>query len=132
MGQQKLEDARAHYHEELLCRTKEAIDRLASSGCTVSFYSVAKHAGIARSTLYRCEDLRALIANARATQRLQSTTVSKSSLAQIEALEDEVSRLHFECDALRQERDDLLRQNKLSKSSRHRAVQYATLTLNAA
>lgn len=57
-------------HEELVRRTRAAIEELAGQSKRISFYSVAEKAGIARSTLYRSPDLRQLVKSARAGEAI--------------------------------------------------------------
>lgn len=71
-------------------RVKHAIDELLAEGLRVSFYSVAQRAQIARSTLYRRPDLKALVEAARP----QPKNVDRApTCTRIDQLEAEIARL---------------------------------------
>ena len=52
-------------------RVRAAVTALVSEGHVPSFYQVSQRAGVARSTLYRNDDLRALVEQARAEVQQQ-------------------------------------------------------------
>ena len=72
-----------------------------AGGERISFYSVATRAQVARSTLYRRPDLRRLVEDARASERLSSPSAANPP-SRIAELESELARV-------RQERDELKR-----------------------
>jgi len=94
-------------HAAALARSAEAIRRLDSDGADISFVSVARAAGVARSWLYRQAELRTQIEKLRAVparrrrvpaaQRVTGESLSR----QVEALKLEASRLRDENRALR-------------------------------
>ena len=68
-------------HDGIVSATEDAIERLLAQSRNISFYSVAKEAGVARSTLYRRDDLRGLVEDARARDANQdSKTTSRTQL----------------------------------------------------
>ena len=99
MNPNPLTEARLNRHRKLTENVSAVIGQLVSEGKRVSFYAVAKHAGIARSTLYRCDDLRQLVTSARAAQERET-----KSTAQAYDFGPAAKTL----DALRIERDALL------------------------
>ncbi len=52
--------------QQMQDRVRAAVAELVSEGRVPSFYQVSQRAGVARSTLYRNDDLRALVERARA------------------------------------------------------------------
>ena len=74
VGEEALAVAREKYSEEVSVRVRSAIDSLVEQGKALSFYSVAEAAGVARSTLYRRDDLRALVEAARSGVRAAAPT----------------------------------------------------------
>ena len=60
-----LENANINRHNRIVSQVEDAIERLLAQSKNVSFYSVAKEAGVARSTLYRVDELRKLVEEAR-------------------------------------------------------------------
>ena len=81
-------------HERIRSSVEQAIARLREEGRKVSFYAVADYANVARSTLYRCDDLRKQVVKARDEG---SEIPACSSLAELTesvlSLESEVARL---------------------------------------
>ena len=68
-------------HHGIVSATEDAIERLYSQSKNISFYSVAKEAGVARSTLYRRDDLRKLVEEARTRNTSRSLEIpSKAQL----------------------------------------------------
>ena len=65
MGQAHLEAINQDSHDEVVARVRQALSELQAANKRISFYSVAEKAQVARSTLYRCNDLRRLIETAR-------------------------------------------------------------------
>ena len=89
-------------HDEVTRRTICAILELLKTGETISFYSVAKRAQVARSTLYRRDDLKRIVMEARdsstppAAQELEI-------LVKIAELEKELAQVKLERDELEKE-----------------------------
>lgn len=52
----------------MVLQVVRAISSLRRRGARVSFYAVAAESGVARSTLYRCDDLRKLVEDARGAE----------------------------------------------------------------
>ena len=99
--------------EELAALTREVVASLLSEGQRVSFYSVSERSGIARSTLYRRDDLRQLVDMGRdAHQKAKGCSARSSaepSRSPTEELQARLARVTFERDLLLQERDKSLR-----------------------
>ena len=90
-------------HDEVISATEDAIERLSARSQTISFYSVAKEAGIARSTLYRRDDLRKLVEDARARNASQHPKIpSKTKLLErIAELEADLEHAKWEIEEAR-------------------------------
>lgn len=74
-------------------RVREAICQLEESGGRISFYAVADTAQVARSTLYRRQDLRRLVEEAR-----NGKTADAHQM--VGGLEEELARITAQRDAL--------------------------------
>ena len=112
--QRTLETERKRASEEIRKRVQGAIELLLEQGRTPSFYAVAETAHVARSTLYRREDLRELVVKARAnsspkvecpaaTSEMQVGELLKEAdhlVKRLNQLRSELSRLSTECDIL--------------------------------
>ena len=88
-------------HSFIVRQTKTAIESLMATGKRISFYSVAKMAQVSRSTLYRCDDLRKLVIEARNTNAISNTALSTDA-ATIAELQRQLAQVTFERDMLRQ------------------------------
>ena len=86
---------------EVARRTKVAIEEMLVGGERISFYSVAKRAQVARSTLYRRPDLRRLIEGARGGETAAIADEPDVD-SDIERLEGELARVLKERDELRE------------------------------
>lgn len=89
----------------IACRVNDALRSLAAEGTYPSFYLVARRAGVARSTLYRREDLRAAVDRARARAR---STASKPTASRanpsVALLQEELRRAWGRIEELEAER----------------------------
>ena len=88
-------------HDEIVSRTKSAIQELRLLGERISFYAVADKAQVSRSTLYRCEDLRKLVEEARRDVA--------SHHFDFAGRDDRVAELERELARVSRERDELMR-----------------------
>ena len=86
--------------DEIARRTIMAIEEMHTSGERISFYSVAKRAQVARSTLYRRSDLRLLVEGVRG-----GGVVEVCALSGIEPLEEELVDVRRERNELRKALD---------------------------
>lgn len=87
-------------HSEIVKRTKAAIRELVEAGKRITFYNVAEKAQVSRSTLYRCDDLRILVEEARA--KTAPRDASNNTLeTRVAELEQELAKVTFERDLLR-------------------------------
>lgn len=75
----------------------QAVAFLAGGGKRVSFYAVSKQTGISRSTLYRCDDMRALVVEGR---KHSERSVPETGCERSASLEDQLSVLALERDLL--------------------------------
>lgn len=91
---------------EVARRTKVAIEEMLADGEQISFYSVAKRAQVARSTLYRRPDLRHLVESARGGRAAEIADKSDVD-SDIERLEEELARVRRERDELREAMDTM-------------------------
>ena len=80
-------------------RVKVAIEEMRAGGERISFYSVANRAQVARSTLYRRDDLRRLVEEARGGGAA-SMPSGFDVVSDIERLEGELARVRRERDEL--------------------------------
>ena len=95
--------------EATTARVAAAIEGLLAEGSTVSFYSVAERAQVARSTLYRRPDLKAAVEEARAASSAEPMRVGEQAglvreVAELCRKVDELSALlpstSYQCVAL--------------------------------
>ena len=89
---------KAHHDHVTEC-TIAAIANLKARGDRISFYSIAKEAQIARSTLYRRPDLRLLVESARSYQE-NTETGSPAPQSRVFELEKQLERVSRERDEL--------------------------------
>ena len=92
-----LHERREAQMEGTATRVVSAIDGLLAEGSSVSFYSVAERAKVARSTLYRRPELRAAVEGARSTAtvepiRANDQTGLAREVAELRRKVDELSR----------------------------------------
>lgn len=113
-----LDEIRQRNSEEIAERVERSIASLLTQGRTPSFYSVAAAAEIARSTLYRRDDLRELVVRARegaaghrGIPEDPQPGCAKELLGENERLRGELARVREELERtradLRQARDEL-------------------------
>lgn len=88
-----LEAQRSNRRANTAARVQHAIDELLAEEAKVSFYSVAQRAQVARSTLYRRPDLKALVEAARL---YPGNADAVPAHARIDQLEAEIARLKEE------------------------------------
>lgn len=127
MARQQQPKVRNPHHRELVARTSAAIADLLASGRRISFYSVAARAAIARSTLYRCNDLRNLVEAAR-------NDASRPSASELGIASEGATAVELEAALHRVtlERDFLLRVlNAGAEKNSFRAVSYALVSLDS-
>ena len=86
---------------EVARRTRAAIEEMRTGGERISFYSVAKRAQVARSTLYRRPDLRRLVEGARG-EGAAAIAGEPDAASDVERLEGELARVRRERDELRE------------------------------
>jgi len=98
-------------HSDIVRRTKSAIEELQMAGERISFYAVADKAQVSRSTLYRCDDLRRLVEEAR-----DCATPRHPELA---GLNDRVAELERELARVSRERDEAMRAASHAPSIRY-------------
>ena len=87
------------HRNEVACRTAAAVEEMLANGERISFYSVAKRAQVARSTLYRRSDLRCLVDKARGGKRA-SALAGPGPFARLADLEGELACVRRERDWL--------------------------------
>lgn len=95
--------AREARSDDVASRVYEAIRVLVAEGARLSFYSVADRAQVARSTLYRNEELRLAVKEAQETslkRRVSDGEGKAALLQQVRALQEELSRVRAQRDAL--------------------------------
>ena len=78
MKQAHLEVIDQNNHSNIVMRVRQAVVELQASSKRISFYAVAKKAAVARSTLYRCDDLRLIVETARAEHAVAHSPVEAS------------------------------------------------------
>ena len=88
-------------HADIVRRTKSAIDELLAAGESISFYAVAAKAQVSRSTLYRSNDLRRLVENARSESAAQLKGQSENPACRIAELEAKLASITHERDELK-------------------------------
>ena len=88
-------------HDRIAARTMAAIDEMIAQSESVSFYSVSKRAKVARSTLYRRDDLRRIVEKARSGNFAPSSEEANWK-ALAEDLEKELEAAKREIVALRE------------------------------
>lgn len=98
-----LENANNNRHNRIVSQVEDAIERLLAQSKNVSFYSVAKEAGVARSTLYRVSELRNLVENARSfnTNGIPQTPSKAQLLQRISELETELTHVQRRVEDMR-------------------------------
>lgn len=103
--------ARGAREDDVRMRVRKALEALTAENATVSFYAVAERAQVARSTLYRNEELKAAVEAAR-EQALQCAQARCSAdeadalrvaRAQIAALQRQLAQARAERDCLERE-----------------------------
>ena len=87
--------------DEIARRAITAIGEMQASGERISFYSVAKRAQVARSTLYRRADLRELVEGARANKGF-SLPDATDACSRVAELEEELAYVRRERDEIRE------------------------------
>ena len=90
MKQIHLEAISKSNHDIIVARVRQALVELQASNKRISFYAVAKTAQVARSTLYRCADLRLLVETARTNHTSAPSFIDASNdmaNAQLESAE---------------------------------------------
>ena len=106
-------------HADVVKKVVSAIEKLQVAGERISFYSVAEKAHVSRSTLYRSDDLKSLVAAARASAPAHSRDLAN--------LDNRVAELERELARVSQERDELMR------AARHApSIQYAYMRVSEA
>lgn len=91
---------RITYGDEVTVRVRNAVEGLLAEGERVTFYAVADRAEVARSTLYRRDDLKAIIIAARSgcaiTERADKLEALRLENERLRGeLEDAASSIHF-------------------------------------
>ena len=103
--------ARGAREDDVRMRVRKALEALTAENATVSFYAVAERAQVARSTLYRNEELKAAVeaARERALQCAQAQCSAdeadalRVARAQIAALQRQLAQVCAERDRLERE-----------------------------
>lgn len=90
-----IESARKARSDDMTARVSDAVEALMAEGAPVSFYTVAGRAQVARSTLYRRPDLRAVVEAAR-----EAASVEPMRVEEQERLAREVWLLRRKVDEL--------------------------------
>ncbi|QNK80521.1 DUF6262 family protein [Nakamurella sp. PAMC28650] len=93
-------------------RTEQTCQRLIAAGETVTFPAVAQHSGIARATLYRRPELRAIVEEHR--QQTQQPHTLADLATQIDQLRDTLEAV---AGNVRRHEDQLRRLKKLQRPS---------------
>lgn len=141
--QRTLETERKRASEEIRKRVQGAIELLLEQGRTPSFYAVAETAHVARSTLYRREDLKELVVEARtnnspkvecaaATSEIQVGELLKEAdhlVKRLNQLRSELSRLSTECDILMGAATATAIHTKTIASAQDSRVEYACCSI---
>ncbi len=101
-----LANANESRRDEIASATKNAIARLFAQSRSISFYSVAEEAGVARSTLYRRDDLKKLVEDARARNASQRSKIPSRTqlLERIAELEADLECAHWEIEEAKRSR----------------------------
>jgi len=94
-----LESSNDSRHASIVHRTESAIEELQATGKRITFYSVADKAQVSRSTLYRCDELRKLVEEARAK--------TASNRAEPASRDDRIAELERELAQMSREREEL-------------------------
>lgn len=102
-GIRALDAERRRASEEIADRVRLAVGALLAEGRTPSFYTVADVAGVARSTLYRRDDLKEIIVRAREGASLLAGSCESPQAVYISQLLEESERLRSELGEVRDE-----------------------------
>ena len=102
--------ANDYRHASIVSRVKAAIEELRLAGKRISFYAVANKGQVSRSTLYRSDDLRKLVEEARGAAEASKAQIAdncssiaklESELARVSAERDEFKRIAGDAVAIR-------------------------------
>ena len=118
MIEKELAETVKSYHETLVSKTLAAIEELQASGERITFYSVSEKAQIPRSTLYRCNDLKRFVAEARESRMAPDRTDGPRA---------RIAELESALEAALRERDDLARLARVTGR-----IDYALIQLSKA
>ncbi|HJF65420.1 MAG TPA: DUF6262 family protein [Slackia equolifaciens] len=102
-GIHALDAERRRASEEIADRVRLAVAALLAEGRMPSFYAVADVAGVARSTLYRRDDLKEIIVRAREGASLLAGSCESPQAVYISQLLEESERLRSELGEVRDE-----------------------------
>ena len=125
MTSRRFLDASCGCHDEMAIQVETSIYRLQSDGRRVSFYSVAEQAGIARSTLYRRDDLREMVMVARTRSNGRTRKLRPPfSQRQMADLQAELRKVTLERDFLLQDCQ------RMKEAGRRRACRYTLVSFD--
>ena len=116
MQPSQIVEANGARSDEIARRTMDVIGKMQANGERISFYSVAKRAQVARSTLYRRLDLRRLVEGAR-EEGVASISNDPDAASDIERLKKELA-------CIRGERDKLLKAMSAIRPVRYHIVDF--------
>ena len=106
-------------HDDIVSRVESAIEELKTTGKRISFYAIANKAQVSRSTLYRCDDLRRLVKEARDSAAMHQLKPANQ--------DDRTAELEHALARVTKERDEL------AQAARHTpSVSYALTRISEA